>query len=40
MQRNMRDHPTLHSDTNQSKGTALLLLFYSPTIMRTTRTIK
>jgi len=24
----MRDYPTLHLDTNSSKGTALVLLFY------------
>jgi hypothetical protein len=25
---NMRDYPTLHLDTNSSKRTALLLMFY------------
>jgi hypothetical protein len=25
---NKRDYPILHIDTNQSKGTAILLLFY------------
>jgi len=25
---NMRDYPTLHLDTNLSKGSSLLLLFY------------
>jgi len=41
----MRDYPTLHSFTNYSKGTALLVLFYisitvGSSIMSVTHTLK